>query len=46
MNEPIADQKVSCTVIQKAPRMSYLGSDRKLKFTLTPHRCEDGPRSR
>ena len=33
MNDPIADQKVSWMVIQKAPRTLYLGSDRKLKST-------------
>ena len=33
MNDPIADQKVSWIVIQKAPRTLYLGSDRKLKST-------------
>src|SRR6476469_2464587 len=33
MNAPIADQNVSWTVIQNAPMKSYLGSDRKLKFT-------------
>src|SRR5664279_2589278 len=48
-NAPIADQKVNCTVIQNAPRKSYLGSDRKLKFTRfllrTSHWCRLTTRS-
>src|SRR5664279_3746958 len=33
MNAPIADQKVSWTVIQNAPITLYRGSDRKMKST-------------
>src|SRR6478609_10613539 len=43
MNDPIADQKVSWMVIQKAPRTLYLGSDRKLKSTRPTSRSRNRP---